>query len=70
MGPWETAPPQVEEEEIDIFAELGAMRPAEAQPAAAQLSVPTLNTSDPLAMFMEDDDEPSMLAGESTFGLN
>ena len=51
MGPWETAPPQVEEEEIDIFAELGAMRPAEAQPAAAQLSVPTLNTSDPLAML-------------------
>ena len=29
MGPWETAPPQVEEEEIDIFAELGAMRPVE-----------------------------------------
>lgn len=70
MGPWETAPPQVEEEEIDIFAELGAMRPVEAQPVAAQHSVPTLNTSDPLAVFMEDDDAPSMLAGESTFSLN
>lgn len=27
MGPWETAPEEVVEEEIDIFAELGALRP-------------------------------------------
>lgn len=70
MGPWETAPPQVEEEEIDIFAELGAVRPIVAEPIAQQQPISTLNASDPLAMFMEDDDEPSLLAGESTFGLN
>lgn len=69
MGPFESAPIEVEEEEIDIFAELGALRPAVAQPVQQQNQSAFVNSSDPLAMFMDDDDEPSLMAGESTFAL-
>ena len=71
MGPFESAPIEVEEEEIDIFAELGALRPAVAQPVQQQNQSAFVNSSDPLAMFMddEDEDEPSLMAGESTFAL-
>jgi hypothetical protein len=69
MGPFESAPIEVEEEEIDIFAELGALRPAVAQPVHHQNQSAFVNSSDPLAMFMDDEDEPSLTAGESTFAL-
>ena len=70
MGPFESAPTEVEEEEIDIFAELGALRPAVAQPVQQQNQSAFVNSSDPLAMFMDDDDdEPALVAGESTFAL-
>ena len=69
MGPFESAPIEVEEE-IDIFAELGALRPAVAQPVQQQNQSAFVNSSDPLAMFMDDDDdEPALVAGESTFAL-
>lgn len=68
MGPFESAPIEVEEE-IDIFAELGALRPAVAQPVQQQNQSAFMNSSDPLAMFMDDDDEPALIAGESTFAL-
>lgn len=72
MGPWETAPEQVEEEEIDIFAELGAVRPSAPAPVAQQEGANAVNSSaDPLAMFMDDDeDEGTLLAGQSAFGLS
>ena len=64
MGPWETAPEEVVEEEIDIFAELGAVRPSapQVQPQQVQSSVAH---SDPLAMFMDDDDDEPLIDGFS-----
>lgn len=60
MGPWEVAPEEVIEEEIDIFAELGAIRPSapQAQPQQVQSNAAH---SDPLAMFMDDDDDDQPL---------
>ena len=60
MGPWESAPEEVIEEEIDIFAELGAVRPSapQAQPQQVQSNAAH---SDPLAMFMDDDDDDQPL---------
>ena len=67
MGPWDTVVEEVEEE-VDMFAELGALRPA--QTAVANVSAPVAqqNTYDPLAAFMDDDDEPLM--ADSLFALN
>ena len=67
MGPWETAPEEVVEEEIDIFAELGALRPnAPAPQPQLHQQMPSQNQSaDPLAMFMDDDDDQPLLAGQS-----
>ena len=67
MGPWDTVVEEVEEE-VDMFAELGALRPA--QTAVANVSAPLAqqNTYDPLAAFMDDDDEPLM--ADSLFALN
>ncbi len=67
MGPWDTVVEEVEEE-VDMFAELGALRPA--QTAVANVSAPVAqqNTYDPLAAFMDDDEEPLM--ADSLFALN
>ena len=64
---WETAPEEVVEEEIDIFAELGALRPnAPAPQPQLHQQMPSQNQSaDPLAMFMDDDDDEPLLAGQS-----
>ena len=67
MGPWETAPEEVVEEELDIFAELGAIRPTATAPQA-QLNqpMPSQNQSaDPLAMFMDEDEDEPLLADQS-----
>ena len=67
MGPWETAPVEVVEEELDIFAELGALRPTATAPQP-QLNqpMPSQNQSaDPLAMFMDDDEDEPLLADQS-----
>ena len=65
MGPWETAPAETVEEEIDIFAELGALRPAATAPQMHH-QMPSQNQSaDPLAMFMDDDEDEPLLAGQS-----
>ena len=71
MGPWESAPEQVEEEELDIFAELGAVRPAAAQITPMNQQPQAYEHADLLAAFMDDDDEDelTLLAGESTFSL-
>ena len=68
MGPWDTVVEEVEEE-VDMFAELGALRPA--QTAVANVSAPVAqqNTYDPLAAFMDDEDEESLMA-ESLFAQN
>lgn len=63
MGPWEAAPEQVDEEEIDIFAELGAVRPSAPQAQHQQIQT-SLVQSDPLAMFMDDDDDVQPLLDE------
>ena len=69
MGPWETAPVEAEEEELDIFAELGAVRPNAVQAAPQQQPATFDNSSDPRAMFIDEDEEPSRMAGESTFSI-
>jgi hypothetical protein len=69
MGPWETAPEEVVEEELDIFAELGAVRPSQAQQPLHQMA-PMQASHDPLAMFMDDDDEEeTLIAGETAFSI-
>ena len=67
MGPWDTVVEEVEEE-VDMFAELGALRPAQ---TVANVSAPVTqqNTYDPLAAFMDDEDEESLMA-DSLFAQN
>ena len=67
MGPWDTVVEEIEEE-VDMFAELGALRPAQ---TVANVSAPVTqqNTYDPLAAFMDDEDEASLMA-DSLFALN
>lgn len=68
MGPWDTAPVIQEEEEIDMFAVLGATPPNRVVPHAVnQPSLGNFN-HDPLAAFMDDDDEETLVA-DSLFGL-
>ena len=66
-GPWETAPEEVVEEEMDIFAELGALRPGATapQPQLNQQMISQNQSADPLAMFMDDDEDEPLLAGQS-----
>ena len=72
MGPWDTVETTHEndaEEEIDMFAILGAVQPS-VTPIQSNLSAPLLTTSnDPLAAFMDDDDEETLTA-DSLFSMN
>ena len=60
MGPWDTVEEMQEnesEEDIDMFAVLGAVQPTSVS-VSTNLSAPISTTSnDPLAAFMDDDDE-------------
>jgi len=67
MGPWDTVVEEVEEE-VDMFAELGALRPAQTSVANVSAPVAQQNTYDPLAAFMDDEEEPLM--ADSLFALN
>ncbi len=71
MGPWDTVEEMQEndtDEEIDMFAVLGAIQPTQ---APVQLnpnaSMPT-TSNDPLAAFMEDEEET--LAADSLFSMS
>jgi len=66
MGPWDTVVEEIEEE-VDMFAELGALRPAQ---TVANVSAPVTqqDTYDPLAAFMDEDEES--LVADSLFTLN
>ncbi|MDP6234388.1 MAG: hypothetical protein QF364_00935 [Candidatus Poseidoniaceae archaeon] len=66
MGPWDTVVEEIEEE-VDMFAELGALRPAQ---TVANVSAPVTqqDTYDPLAAFMDEDEES--LVADSLFALN
>ena len=72
MGPWDTVEEMQEnesEEEIDMFAVLGAVQPTSV-PVASNLSAPISTTSnDPLAAFMDDDEEETLTA-DSLFSMN
>ena len=69
MGPWDTAPVQQEEEEIDMFAILGAVPPAQTVVATTNQAMDPTIAHDPLAAFMDDDEEETLVA-DSMFGLN
>lgn len=69
MGPWDTAPVQQEEEEIDMFAILGAIPPAQAAVASVNQAMVATVAHDPLAAFMDDDEEETLVA-DSMFGLD
>ena len=68
MGPWDTAPIEQEEEEIDMFAILGATPPG--QSIAHAVNQPSLTNvnHDPLAAFMDDEEEETLVA-DSRGGL-
>ena len=72
MGPWDTVEEMQEnesEEDIDMFAILGAVQPTPVS-ASTNLSVPISTTSNaPLAAFMDDDDEDTLTA-DSLFSMN
>lgn len=72
MGPWDTVEEMQEnesEEDIDMFAVLGAVQPT-TTPVTSNLSAPISTTSnDPLAAFMDDDDEDTLTA-DSLFSMN
>lgn len=68
MGPWDTVVEEIEEE-VDMFAELGALRPAQSAVANVSASVTQQDTYDPLAAFMDDEDEESLMA-DSLFAQN
>ena len=71
MGPWDTVEEMQEndtDEEIDMFAVLGAVQPTQA-PVQSNVNAPMSTTSyDPLAAFMEDEEET--LAADSLFSMN
>jgi len=69
MGPWDTAPVQQEEEEIDIFAILGAVPPAQTVVATTNQAMASTIAHDPLAAFMDDDEEETLVA-DSMFDLH
>ena len=72
MGPWDTVEEMQEnesEEDIDMFAVLGAVQPTPV-PAASNLSAPmSTSSNDPLAAFMDDEDEDTLTA-DSLFSMN
>ena len=72
MGPWDTVEEMQEnesEDDIDMFAVLGAVQPTSV-PVASNLSAPISTTSnDPLAAFMDDDEEETLTA-DSLFSMN
>ena len=72
MGPWDTVEEMQEnesEEDIDMFAILGAVQPTSVS-VSTNLSAPISTTSnDPLAAFMDDDDEDTLTA-DSLFSMN
>ena len=61
MGPWDTAPVQQEEEEIDMFAILGAVPPAQTVVATTNQAMAPTIAHDPLAAFMDDDEEETLV---------
>ncbi|MDA8680814.1 hypothetical protein N9N59_02210 [Euryarchaeota archaeon] len=69
MGPWDTAPIQQEEEEIDMFAILGAVPPAQTVVATTNQAMASTIAHDPLAAFMDDDEEETLVA-DSMFDLH
>ena len=69
MGPWDTAPVQQEEEEIDMFAILGAVPPAQTVVATSNQAMASTIAHDPLAAFMDDDEEDTLVA-DSMFDLH
>ena len=69
MGPWDTAPVQQEEEEIDMFAILGAVPPAQTVVATTNQAMASTIAHDPLAAFMDDDEEETLVA-DSKFDLH
>jgi len=69
MGPWDTAPVQQEEEEIDMFAILGAVPPAQTVVATTNQAMASTIAHDPLAAFMDDDEEDTLVA-DSMFDLH
>ncbi|MDA8594330.1 hypothetical protein N9M86_03470 [Euryarchaeota archaeon] len=69
MGPWDTAPVQQEEEEIDMFAILGAVPPAQTVVATTNQAMASTIAHDPLAAFMDDDEEETLVA-DSMFDLH
>ena len=71
MGPWDTAPvqQQQEEEEIDMFAILGAVPPAQTVVATTNQAMASTIAHDPLAAFMDDDEEETLVA-DSMFDLH
>ncbi len=72
MGPWDTVTESQEsdtEEEMDMFAVLGAVQPTTAQ-VQSNLNAPMTTTSnDPLAAFMDDEEEETLTA-DSLFAMN
>ncbi|MBL6884214.1 MAG: hypothetical protein ISR21_00795 [Candidatus Poseidoniaceae archaeon] len=68
MGPWDTAPVQ-QEEEMDIFAILGAVPPAQTVVATTNQAMASTIAHDPLAAFMDDDEEETLVA-DSMFDLH
>ena len=72
MGPWDTVEDMQEnesEEDIDMFAVLGAIQPT-AVAVQSNISAPMSTTSnDPLAAFMDDEDEDTLTA-DSLFSMN
>ena len=72
MGPWDTVEDMQEnesEEDIDMFAVLGAIQPTAAA-VQSNISAPMSATSnDPLAAFMDDEDEDTLTA-DSLFSMN
>ena len=67
MGPWDTVE-EVVEEEIDIFAELGALKPVTAPVPSTHGATMMTTSNDPLAAFMDDDEEETLTA-DSLFSL-
>jgi hypothetical protein len=72
MGPWDTVEEMQEnesEEDIDMFAILGAIQPT-AVAVQSNINAPMSTTSnDPLAAFMDDEDEETLTA-DSLFSMN
>lgn len=62
MGPWDTAPIEQEDEEIDMFAILGATPPGQSNSHAVNQPSLTSINHDPLAAFMDDDEEDTLVA--------